>query len=333
MCIDGLSAGARIICLFPFETTKNDAQLVRRFKLRRSKRYNDDTRFAENFSSQKSKRKRVQRKKQQQRQQLWISGWKFYGDGDIGLIFGCDAMKKFLIVACLVMTIFICGCGSKYSDETLIVDFAFWTEDRANIPDMLDAINTYDTEFLAQQVVDGKVKHADRETKIAVTDEYDGGKTVEIKFLEGRYKNKVGYTLAEFVKDIGNAREQEKAKQEQNQKEEQARREREQAAFDEAQAKENARLQELTAAKGADGQIVVALGDGTAAYHKIIGKTTLPEGTNLTVILANVKKSSSVHSGKFSALFERSAVSVGEQNLSITTSDGKQIYSGTIQIQ
>lgn len=235
-------------------------------------------------------------------------------------------MKKFLIVACLVMTIFICGCGNKYSDETLIVDFAFWTEDRANILDMLDAINTYDTEFLAQQVVDGKVKHADRETKIAVTDEYDGGKTVEIKFLEGRYKNKVGYTLAEFIRDVGRAKEQ-------SQKEEQDRREREQATFDEAQAKENARLQELTAAKGADGQIVVALGDGTAAYHKIIGKTTLPEGTNLTVILANVKKSSSVHSGKISALFERSAVPVGEQKLSIITPDGKQIYSGTIQIK
>lgn len=116
-------------------------------------------------------------------------------------------MKKFFAVACLVATILICGCGSKYSDETLIVDFAFWTEDRANIPDMLDAINTYDTEFLAQQVVDGKVKHADRETKIAVTDEYDGGKTVEIKFLEGRYKNKVGYTLARFVLDAGKERE------------------------------------------------------------------------------------------------------------------------------
>ena len=133
-------------------------------------------------------------------------------------------------------------CGSKYSDETLIVDFAFWTEDRKNIPDMLDAINTADIEFLAQQVVDGKVYHADRETKIAVTDEYDGGETVEIKFLEGRYKNKVGYTLAEFVRDVGRAREQAKIAQEKKEKEEQARLEREQAAFEEAKAKEKARL-------------------------------------------------------------------------------------------
>ncbi|MBR1804799.1 MAG: hypothetical protein IJ774_00275 [Selenomonadaceae bacterium] len=242
-------------------------------------------------------------------------------------------MKKIFAVACLVAAIFICGCGSKYSDETLIVDFAFWSEDRANIPDMLDAINTCDTEFLAQQVVDGKVKHADRETKIAVTGEYDGGKIVEIKFLEGRYKNKVGYTLAEFVKDVKKEREQAQAKREQQEKDEQARREREQAAFDEAKAKENASLDEL--AVTSDGvQTIVTLGDGTAAYHKIIGKTNLPDGTNLTVTLAGVKKSATIYDGgKFSVLFERSTVSAGEQNLSIIMPDGKQIYSGTIQIQ
>lgn len=241
-------------------------------------------------------------------------------------------MKNFFAVAFLVAAIFVCGCGSKYSDETLIVDFAFWSEDRANIPDMLDAINTCDTEFLAQQVVDGKVKHADRETKIAVTGEYDGGQIVEIKFLEGRYKNKVGYTLAEFVKDVKKEREQAQAKREQQEKDEQARREREQAAFDEANAKENARLEELVVADGS--QIVVTLGDGTAAYHKIIGKTNLPDGTNLTVTLAGAKKSATIYDGgKFSALFERSIVSAGEQNLSIIMPDGKQIYSGTIQIQ
>ena len=236
-------------------------------------------------------------------------------------------MKKFFVVVLFVAAIFACGCGSKYSDETLIVDFAFWTEDRKNIPDMLDAINTADIEFLAQQVVDGKVYHADRETKISVTDEYDGGKTVEIKFLEGRYKNKVGYTLAEFVRDVGKQREQ-------KEKEELARREREQTAFEEAQAKEKARLEKLSAAGGYGVQIVVTLGDGTEGYHKIIGKTNLPDGTNLTVTLSDAKKGATVYDGgKISALFERSAVAIGEQNLSIATPDGNQIYSGTIQIQ
>lgn len=265
-------------------------------------------------------------------------------------------MKNFLTVAVLVTAIFICGCGSKYSDETLIVGFAFWTEDRKNIPDMLDAINTADTEFLAQQIVDGKVYHADRETKIAVTDEYDGGETIEIKFLEGRYKNKVGYTLAEFVRDVGKEREQTEIEQKQHAQEEQARKEREQAAFDDAKAKDTTIFERLTKSIDKplkDGvQIVCEVGNGTPAYCKIIGVTNLPNETKINVTIGTFTKAADVHDGKISVLIGRSAVSVGEQNLLITTLDknsqppevqaavdgddsifGKQIYSGKVQIQ
>ena len=119
-------------------------------------------------------------------------------------------MKKIFLLALMFMMIVCCGCGSKYSDETLIVEFAFWSEDKENIPDLLDAINTRDTEFLAQQVIDGKIKHAEKETKVAVVSEFNNGEIVEIKFLQGRYKNKVGYTLSEFIIDVGKERELEK---------------------------------------------------------------------------------------------------------------------------
>lgn len=117
-------------------------------------------------------------------------------------------MKKFLLVALLVTAIFICGCGSKYSDETYLDLVAFWAETKANAHDYLDAFETADDDFFLQQLYDGRIKPApEKLTKIAVTGEYDGGKIVEIKFLEGRYKNKVGYTLARFVLDAGKERE------------------------------------------------------------------------------------------------------------------------------
>ena len=117
-------------------------------------------------------------------------------------------MKKFFAVACLVAAIFICGCGSKYSDETYLDLVAFWAETKENARDYLDAFETDDDDFLTQQFYDGRIKPApEKLTRIAVTDEYDGGKIVEIKFLEGRYKNKVGYTLAKFVLDAGKERE------------------------------------------------------------------------------------------------------------------------------
>lgn len=117
-------------------------------------------------------------------------------------------MRKFLTVAVLVALIFICGCGSKYSDETYLDLVAFWAETKENARDFLDGYETGDEDFLAQQFYDGRIKRApEKLTRIAITGDYDSGKIVEIKFLEGRYKNKVGYTLARFVLDEGKERE------------------------------------------------------------------------------------------------------------------------------
>ena len=198
-----------------------------------------------------------------------------------------------------------------------------WTETKENARDLLDALETNDKDFFVQLYADGKIKEVDKETKITVTNELNDGKIIEIKFLQGRYKNKVGYTLLRFIEDIGEKRAQEKKRAEQ-----------EQISFDEAQAKEKSRLEKLTLSDSNDVQVVVTLGDGTMAYHKIIGKTNLSDATNLIITLSDVKKGTTVYDGgKISALFERSIIPAGEQNLSITTSDNKQIYSGTIQLQ
>ena len=124
-------------------------------------------------------------------------------------------MKKILSVALMLLVICVCGCGSKYSDETYLDPVAGWTETKDYARDYLEAYETGDDDFLMQQYYDERIKPAppfyDKLTKIAVMDEYDNGKIVEIKFLEGRYKNKVGYTLASFILDEGKERELEEA--------------------------------------------------------------------------------------------------------------------------
>lgn len=243
-------------------------------------------------------------------------------------------MKRILAVALMFAMLITSGCGNKYSDETLMVDYALWVEDKENVPDMLDAINTHDKEFLAQQVIDGKVKHADKETKIAVTDEFDYGKIVEIKFLQGRYKNKVGYTLSEFIIDVGKERELEKKRDAERKAAEEKKLADEKARLEKEQADENARLEQLKNFLAQNNaQIACTMAQGTDAYQKLIGTTNLPEGTRLKITLAGVKKEATVQQdGTFSALFERSIIPVGEQNVSISTLD-KEIYIGKIDVQ
>lgn len=244
-------------------------------------------------------------------------------------------MKKFLSVALMLAVICVVGCGSNYSDETFLEERTFWVANKEDIDDFIDGAGRgdkgeFDEDFLQQQLLEGRIQFSDKEVKVAVTDELKGGKVVEIKFLQGRYKNKVGYVFPEFIIDVGKEKEikkkqnEERRAKEAKQLEEQAKREQ----------KEKARLEELTAEGGDGVQIVVMLGDGTSAYQKLLGKTNLPEGTYLSVTLAGVKKEMTVQNdGTFSALFERAIVPVGGQNVSITTLDGEQIYSGTIQVQ
>lgn len=274
-------------------------------------------------------------------------------------------MKKFFLLA-LIFVMLVSGCGSKYSNELLLKENASWVETKENIDDFMDAAgrgnnNEYDEEFLMQQFLDGKIKSTDKEIKISVTDELKGGKVVEIKFLQGRNKNKVGYTFPEFVIDVGKERELEKKRNAEKK-----------AAEEKKFADEKARLEKLADAekeqfkklaeqnpRSSDvAQITCTMSDGTSAYQKLIGKANLPEGTRLKITIANVNKESTVQQdGIFSALFERAIIPVGEQNISIMTLDrnsqplnaqsvdemlikdkgvgflGRELYAGKISIQ
>lgn len=231
------------------------------------------------------------------------------------------------------------GCGNRYSDETFLRENASWVENKDYIDDFMDAAGlddngVYDEEFLTQQLIDGKIQYTDKKIKVAVTGELKNGKIVEIKILQGRYKNKIGYTFPAFIIDAGKERE---IKKKQDEKKEEERRIKEAKQLEEQSKrgqKEKALLESLTVAGGDGVQIVIALGDGTNAYQKLLGKTNLPKGTRLSVTLAGVKKETVVkNDGTFAALFERASIPVGGQNISITTLDGKQIYSGIIQVQ
>lgn len=242
----------------------------------------------------------------------------------------------------------------EYSDETEMVILAIWTNDKENIPDMLDAIYSYDEEFLDQQIIDGKVNQTDKEIKIAVEGVLNDGNVVKVKFLQGRYKNKIGYTVPEFVRDVKEARElEEKAKK--------VRQERTQAAIEDERSKDEAIIKqlanELTTPLKSGVQINCALGNSTETSYKLLGATNLPDETNITVMLGNLKKSTQIRNGGFSIFFSKKMIPVGEQKLSITTFKmneqphevqvmdndgvqsggdsflGKQVYSGTIQVQ
>lgn len=191
-------------------------------------------------------------------------------------------MKKIFLLALMFVILILVGCGNKYSDETLILKKAGWVENEENARDFLDALETNDDDFLTQQIIDGKIKIVDKETKIAVLGDTDNGKIVNIKFSEGRYKNNVGYTLAEYIKDVGKERELEK------------RRDAERKAAEEKKlADEKARLEKLAAAEKEQfkqlaeqnpqssdiAQIVCTMAQGTDAYQKLIGTTNLPEDT------------------------------------------------------
>ncbi len=266
-------------------------------------------------------------------------------------------MKNFLSVALIVVVILFSGCGSNYSDEVVIKPYAVWLEDKKNLEDIFDALNDADTEYLEQHL--RKIKMMDKETKVAVTDEFNNGKYVEIKFLQGRYKNKVGYTESESIIDVGKERELAKKEEEERKAAEEKKLE-EQAKRD---AEEKTRVEQLasdgnmsTIQEGV--RITCTMAEGTSAYQKLLGKTNLPEETHLSITLAGVNKASIVQKdGFFTALFERRIIPVGEQPISIKSLDrdsqpvnvqtvedsliketgngilGKELYTGRIAIK
>lgn len=242
---------------------------------------------------------------------------------------------KFLSVMLVFLLVIMVGCGKKYSEETYLNEDAAWVEKKEYVTDFLDAIETMDGEFLYQQILEGKVQHVDKETLVAVTDELERGKIVEIKFLQGRYKNKIGYTFPEFITDVAKEREKIRSEQEQKEKEEHALLEKAKAEEEARQEEEKRLLEQLSRETGEGAEIICTMAEGTNAYQKIIGRTKLPEGTHLTIMIADIKKEVVVQKeGKFSALFERTILPIGEQSISIKRIDEeKEIYSSKINVQ
>lgn len=183
-------------------------------------------------------------------------------------------MKKFLTVVLIILIINIVGCGSsKYSDETYLEERVFFVDDKENIDDFIEGAgrnynSEFDEEFLQQMLLEGRIKFSDKEVKVAVTDEIKGGKIVEIKFLQGRYKNKTGYVFPEFIVDV--KREKEKAEKEQK----------ETIAFEELTIEDKKSYNSIMH----DGvRFNLSVVEPKASYGQIEGETNLPDGTKITV--------------------------------------------------
>ena len=110
-------------------------------------------------------------------------------------------MKILTVVTIIVAAVMLFNRGDKYSDEVYIKENAFWVENKKDIADFIDVFENADEEFFTQQLIEGKIKFVDKETKISVLNELNDGKIIEIKFLKGKYKNKSGYTLSRFIFD------------------------------------------------------------------------------------------------------------------------------------
>ena len=136
-------------------------------------------------------------------------------------------MKKSLMFILIIMALSLCACGNESSksdekdsfvvratylkeeDDELkrknvsagtLAKNTFWVEKKENIHDFLDAIKTGDQDFFEQQIREGKIYHVDKDTKIHYSnDRLNDGAILQITFLQGRYKNKKGYTLSNFI--------------------------------------------------------------------------------------------------------------------------------------
>jgi|GEM_PF-5287201 len=223
-------------------------------------------------------------------------------------------MNKLFSFILIAFSIIILGCNNdnKYSNETYIKADSLWVENKGEIGDFLDGVVTHDIEFLAQQHIEGKVKNVDKKVMIEVMDELNNGKIVQIKFLQGRYKNKTGYTLSEWIKD------------------EEEERERKIALENERMEAEKQYAEQISEAEKKRYDLLVKNGvqfnfnpveNTSSTYRKISGTTNLPDGTKLRIIISNIDRTTTVKNGNFSVLFERTVVTVGEHDFSIKTLD------------
>lgn len=79
---------------------------------------------------------------------------------------------------------------------------SLWVENIRYLYDYKDGFYSGDKEFLLQQVREGKIFFVENPAGVACSGDYEKGKIIEIRFFEGRYKNKSGYIFADFVQRL-----------------------------------------------------------------------------------------------------------------------------------
>ncbi len=126
-------------------------------------------------------------------------------------------MKKILSVVLILFAIIMFGCGEKNSIpqpapveskteqstvdkiEAVLLADSFWVLDSENMPYLADALSRQDAEYLDQLMLEGKVFHVDKDTKVTRFGVAADKDNVLIIFNEGRYTNKTGCTFARYV--------------------------------------------------------------------------------------------------------------------------------------
>lgn len=85
--------------------------------------------------------------------------------------------------------------------SAVLLKDSFWVMDSGDMPYLNDAISRKDVEYLKQLMIEGKVFHIDRDTKVTRFGVAADKNNVLILFNEGRYTNKTGCTHASNVID------------------------------------------------------------------------------------------------------------------------------------
>ena len=119
-------------------------------------------------------------------------------------------MKKFFVVALMSVMLVCVACGNEKSAEqsapaepkkidAVLVAGSFWVIESENMPYLTDALTRKDTEYLRQLMLEGKVFHVDKDTKVTRFGVAADKNNVLILFKEGRYTNKTGCTYVSSV--------------------------------------------------------------------------------------------------------------------------------------
>lgn len=125
-------------------------------------------------------------------------------------------MKKFFLLALILLALIVSACGGQKTVEqsapaepkieqpalepekidAIAVKGTLWAIDEENMKYLTDAVNRKDSEYLKQLVLEKKIFHVDRDTKVTRIGTTSDEGNVMISFKEGRYTNKTGYTFA-----------------------------------------------------------------------------------------------------------------------------------------